>query len=113
MEQVNDTRCKSRPDIVCLEGNGSRPSHRGDGFREGEIMYTLNSVEVHAVCFGICSYDSNSMRSSNPHSGIYEATTSRTLDNNGGNPACNQGGMCVVEVHNARIEPERCEIEDR
>lgn len=76
-------------------------------------MYTLNSVEVHAVCFGICSYDSNSMRSSNPHSGIYEADTSRTLDNNGGNPACNQGGMCIVEVHNARIESERCEIEDR
>jgi DNA (cytosine-5)-methyltransferase 1 len=36
------------------------------------------------------------MKSSNPHSGVYEADTSRTLDNNGGNPACNQGGMAVV-----------------
>ena len=47
--------------------------------------------------FGISSYDSNAMKSSNPHSGIYEAETSRTLDLNGGNPACNQGGIAVVE----------------
>lgn len=39
--------------------------------------------------------DSNAMRSDNPQSGIYEADTSRTLDNNGGNPSCNQGGMMV------------------
>lgn len=37
------------------------------------------------------------MKSSNPHSGIYEADTARTLDLNGGNPACNQGGIAVVE----------------
>ena len=48
---------------------------------------------------GICAKDSNSMKSSNPNSGIYEAETSRTLDGNGGNPACNQGGIAVVEEH--------------
>jgi DNA (cytosine-5)-methyltransferase 1 len=37
------------------------------------------------------------MKSSNPHSGIYEAETSRTLDLNGGNPACNQGGIAIVQ----------------
>lgn len=47
--------------------------------------------------YGICSDASNSMKSSNPHSGIYEATTSRTLDLNGGSPACNQGGMATVQ----------------
>ena len=46
--------------------------------------------------FGICSKDSNAMKSSNPHSGVYEAETSRTLDGNGGNPSCNQGGIAVV-----------------
>lgn len=46
--------------------------------------------------YGICSYASNSMKSSNPHSGVYVADTSRTLDLNGGNPACNQGGIAVV-----------------
>ena len=43
-------------------------------------------------CYGISAYDSNAMKSSNPHSGIYEAKTTRTLDLNGGNPSCNQGG---------------------
>ena len=35
--------------------------------------------------------------SDNPKSGFYEADTSRTLDLNGGNPCCNQGGVAVVE----------------
>jgi DNA (cytosine-5)-methyltransferase 1 len=37
------------------------------------------------------------MKSANPHSGIYVAESARTLDNNGGNPACNQGGMAIVQ----------------
>ena len=49
------------------------------------------------ICYGISSYDSNSMKSDNPHSGVYEAETSRTLDLNGGNPSCNQGGIAIVE----------------
>ena len=47
-------------------------------------------------CYGISAYESNAMKSSNPKSGVYLADTSRTLDLNGGNPACNQGGMAVV-----------------
>ena len=46
--------------------------------------------------YGICAKDSNAMKSDNPHSGFYEAETTRTLDGNGGNPTCNQGGMAVV-----------------
>ena len=48
------------------------------------------------MAYGFCSFDSNAMKSPNPHSGIYEADTSRTLDLNGGNPACNQGGVAVM-----------------
>ena len=47
--------------------------------------------------FGICSKDSNAMKSDNPHSGFYEAATTRTTDGNGGNPTCNQGGVAIVE----------------
>ena len=47
-------------------------------------------------CYGISGYESNAMKSNNPKSGVYVADTSRTLDLNGGNPACNQGGMEVV-----------------
>lgn len=53
MGEVRDTRSQPRPDIICLEGNGARPSHNGNGFVEGEIMYTLNSTEVHSVCYSI------------------------------------------------------------
>ena len=51
--------------------------------------------------FGICSQASNGMKSDNPHVGFYEATTSRTLDKNGGNSVCNnQGGIAIVEAYN-------------
>ena len=38
------------PQVVCIEGNGTRESHRGDGYKESETMYTLNTVEQHGVC---------------------------------------------------------------
>ena len=49
--------------------------------------------------YGICSKDSNAMKSDNPHSGVYEADTSRTIDRGGGNPTCNQGGIAIVESY--------------
>lgn len=52
--------------------------------------------------YGFSSFDSNAMKSQNPHSGIYEADTSRTLDLNGGSPACNQGGVAVVAAVDCR-----------
>ena len=48
------------------------------------------------LVFGMSADQSNAMLSDNPHSGIYEAQTSRTLDCSGGSPSCNQGGMMVV-----------------
>lgn len=47
--------------------------------------------------YGICSFASHAMLSDNPRNGFYEADTARTLDCNGGNPGCNQGGVCIVE----------------
>jgi len=58
------------------------------------------------TAYGICSDKSNSMLSDNPHSGIYEAETSRTLDANGGNPGCNQGGIAVVALQGSTIGRE-------
>lgn len=53
--------------------------------------------------YGICSKDSNAMKSANPKSGFYEAETSRCLDANGGNPTCNQGGMAVVALQGSMV----------
>ena len=65
----------------------------------GEERSARREPRSDAVCvaYGICSYDSNAMKSSNPYSGVYLAETARTLDENGGNPACNQGGVLIIE----------------
>lgn len=67
-----------------------------------DLSATLSTSNVQTLfqpkkAYGICSYASNSMKSDNPNSGIYEADTARTLDLNGGNPACNQGGIAICE----------------
>lgn len=61
---------------------------------QGGVGGGVNNPAI--LCYGISAYESNAMKSSNPKSGGYVADTSRTLDLNGGNPACNQGGMAVV-----------------
>lgn len=84
--------------------------HRGGQVNEAmnpdvELSKTLNCTHepmkvvttTEARVFGISPFASNAMKSSNPDSGIYEADTARTLDLNGGSPACNQGGMVVVD----------------
>lgn len=53
--------------------------------------------------YGICSQASNSMKSANPHSGIYEAETARTLDTSIPDPNKNAGGMAVVSVQGSMI----------
>jgi DNA (cytosine-5)-methyltransferase 1 len=74
--------------------------------REGGHIYegvsgTLRAnagVNQMAVCYNIGSYHSNAWKSDNPHSGVYEADKSKTLDAlQCGYPGCNQGGMAVVE----------------
>ena len=62
-------------------------------------------------CYGVCSKASHSMMSDNPRSGFYEASTSRTLDRSGGDPTCNQGGICVVEPV-AFTQNQRDEVRD-
>ena len=81
-------------------------AYQHHGYRESDVCGTLTSGQNNGVrgdtplvcCYGIGSYDSNAWKSKNPHSGVYEADTARTLDaNNCGYPACNQGGTAVVE----------------
>jgi len=68
------------------------------GFQE-ETAPTLLAGQQSAVmkAYVIGAYHSGGMLSDNPKSGFYETDTSRTLDLNGGNPCCNQGGVAVVE----------------
>ena len=61
--------------------------------------------------YGICSKASHAMLSENPHSGFYEAETSRTLDGNGGNPTCAQGGVAICQPV-AFTQNQRDEVRD-
>lgn len=40
-------------DVIALEGNGARPSHQGGGYSEEGKMFTLNTIEHHAVCYAV------------------------------------------------------------
>ena len=79
----------------------------------GKVSGTLQAKEngghslnyQNPVVYGISAKDSNAMKSSNPHSGIYKAETTRCLDANGGNPSCNQGGMAVVALEGNGTRP--------
>lgn len=45
------------------------------------------------------------MKSSNPYNGIKACETARTIDTNGGNPACNQGGTVLVKcIGNGQVD---------
>lgn len=50
-----DSRFKFSADdvspVIAIEGNGSRPSHKGNGYSENDTMYTLNSVEQHGIAY--------------------------------------------------------------
>ena len=61
--------------------------------------------------YGICSKASHAMLSDNPHSGFYEADTSRTLDQNGGRPDCAQGGVAICQPV-AFTQNQRDEVRD-
>ena len=88
---------------------GTRPHSKEEApsWKDGKVANTLNTFDVGEQrcnelivrAYGISSDRSNAMLSDNPHSGIYEAETSRTLDTGGGNPGCNQGGIAVVESY--------------
>lgn len=88
-----ESQCYRDDDISNTLVNGTNP-----GYQNG------------IVCYGISSYGSNAMKSDNPHSGIYKTESSRTLNLNGGNPACNQGGVAIVETYQDVTDTVDCGI---
>lgn len=94
---VADFGGSSAPEIL-FEREGLPGNHSESGEARKAIARVIGAgvAQTNRV-YGISSFDSNAMKSPNPKSGIYEADTARTLDLNGGSPACNQGGMVVVQ----------------
>lgn len=98
---VADFGGKSAPEILFECKSVPRNTEPGGEERERPFEGTQRSTS-YAKCFGIGSYHSNAWKSDNPHSGVYEAETAKTLDAlNCGYPGCNQGGMAVVQGFDA------------
>ena len=85
------------------EGGGKGPLIQKD--KSATLGCSNDQTVFVPAAFGVCSKDSNAMKSDNPNSGFYEADTSRTLDANGGNPSCNQGGIAVVALEGNGSRP--------
>lgn len=81
------------------DGQQTAPTLTAHNAGGNQRMPDKNHFNCVLQAYGICSKESNAMKSDNPHSGIYEADTSRTIDGNGGNPGCNQGGIAMVESY--------------
>ena len=79
------------------DGSDVSPTLTANNAGGNQRMPDKDNFNCVVEAYGICSKDSNSMKSDNPHSGFYKADSSRCLDGNGGNPTCNQGGIAVVE----------------
>lgn len=85
IECLNPWDCQSKriyqPDGVCP----TLPAMDCGGANNQAVLYALDSMS------------SNSMKSSNPHSGFHEKTIAKTLQAGGVDPTCNQGGNVIVE----------------
>lgn len=79
-----------------VSGDPEPGTEAGEGTPGSPAGCTDTAEQNHVTPYCISSYQSNAMLSDNPHSGIYKADVARTLDLNGGSPACNQGGVMVV-----------------
>ena len=67
-----------------------------------------NPDDVNTKSYVMCSRHSKCMNSANPESGCaYRSDTSRTLDRQGGDPTCNQGGVMIVNETFKALNPEK------
>lgn len=79
-----------------VSGDPEPGTEAGEGTPGSPAGCADTAEQNHVTPYCISSYQSNAMLQDNPHSGIYKADVARTLDLNGGSPACNQGGVMVV-----------------
>jgi DNA (cytosine-5)-methyltransferase 1 len=81
----------------------------GDGQIVGALAASpgMKQTSYVAVAYAFDSLSSNSMKSSNPDSGVNQVDVSKTLDTSRGlDPSCNQGGIGVVQSVSA------CDVAD-
>lgn len=75
----------------------SKRIYQPDGVYPTPPAMDSGGANNQAVMYALDSMSSNSMKSSNPHSGFHEETIAKTLQAGGVDPTCNQGGNVIVE----------------
>ena len=74
------------------------------------ISPSMGAKNPTAIAYSFDSLASNSMKSSNPHSGCRETDLAKTIDTFDPNPSKNQGGMAVMQAMAVRrLTPVECE----
>ena len=101
---VADFGGQSAPEILFVRNSLSGNTQPSEPKRKAASRVTSNSI-------GADDRVPYTMKSDNPHSGIYEADTARSLDAmNCGHPGCNQGGMAVVQAMPLEHHPQDSRI---
>lgn len=95
--------------ITFCDANGTRKDRPDGGLyvNETDVSNALTNAGVgtnvlHTSAYSFDSLSSNSMKSSNPHSGCNEIDVSKTLDTSCLNPSCNQGGVALTHAFKMR-----------
>lgn len=96
-----------QPSEPFVKSSRAQTSDDSETWIHGEVNPTLNSFDVgdtrattaivEPVAYHFDSLSSNSMKSSNPDSGVNEVDQARTLDTWRPDPSLNQGGLAIVE----------------
>ena len=98
--RIKNSHGTTEPTVICLQGNGidraDTAGCNGKGWKYDQC-YTLNTIDRPAVAYSFDSLSSNSMKSSNPHSGCRSVDVSKTLDTTYPDPSKNQGGIAIVQ----------------
>ena len=86
--------CK-REDVIAVDQGGGKS---GANFHH-DLSPTLTCTHggEQAVAYSFDALSSNSMKSSNPHSGCRQVEVAKCLDTTDPNPCKNQGGIAIVE----------------
>ena len=76
------------------------------------IAPSMGAKNPTAIAYSFDSLASNSMKSSNPHSGCRETDIAKTIDTTDSNPSKNQGGIAVMQSVAYNIAPGKGELKD-
>ena len=96
-----------------IPGNwiGRKPENGGNATAPmDDVAPCLTKTDRHGVAYSFDSLASNSMKSSNPHSGCREVELSKTIDTTYPCPSKNQGGIGIMQsMAVRRLTPIECE----